>query len=127
RQQPARDQEIARAFGRALAQNGGFDLEESFRIKILPRGLRDAMADLQIAREPWPAQVVVAISQFEIFVAQFGVELERQIFRPVHGVPGHSERTDKSRKRINRLVSDRINKMIRMFSETYFVDSVHSV
>src|SRR5438445_4284695 len=39
---------------------------------------------------------------------------------PVHGVPGHSERTDKSRKRINRLVSDRINKMLRMLFRNLF-------
>src|SRR5205807_6871088 len=83
RQQPARNQEIARAFRRALAQDGRFDLKETLRVEILAGRLGDAMASLQIAREPWPAQVVIAISQFEIFVAQFGVELERQILGPV--------------------------------------------
>ena len=41
------------------------------------------MADLQIAREPWPAQIVIAISQLEIFVAQFSVELKWEILGSV--------------------------------------------
>ena len=83
RQQPARDKEIACAFRGAFAQDRRFDLEEPLRIEILARRLGDAMAGPQVARQPRPAQVVIAISQLEIFVAEFGVELERKILGPV--------------------------------------------
>src|SRR5207248_8530619 len=66
-------------FRSAFAQNRGLDFKESLRIEKLPSCLGDAMAGLQIAGEARSAQIEIAIGQLEIFIAQFGIELKREI------------------------------------------------
>src|SRR4029077_19614854 len=63
----------------AFAQNRRLDFKESLRIEKLPRCLGNAVPGLQIAGEARPAQIEIAKGQLKIFIAQFGIELKREI------------------------------------------------
>src|SRR5207248_2170199 len=83
RHQSARDQEIARAFRRALGQNRRLDFEITLRIEKIARRFRSTVTNAQIARELRPAQIVIAIGQAQIFVVNLGVHRKWQIIRAI--------------------------------------------
>ena len=63
--QPARHQIITGAAGRALEEDGRLDLDEVARVEPVAHELDHAMAQQNVARHAWPAQVEVAIAQAE--------------------------------------------------------------
>ena len=70
RREAARDEEIARAFRRALRKNRRLDFEETLLVEIIARRFGDPMTQAQIARKLRPAQIEIAIGQAQIFVAR---------------------------------------------------------
>jgi hypothetical protein len=44
------------------------------------------MTDSEIAREPWPPEIEIAVRHSQIFILRLGVDRERQIIRPIQNL-----------------------------------------
>src|SRR5207237_5822470 len=75
---PARHQKVARAFRRALGENGRFDLDVPLAVEIVARRLRHAMTHPQITPEAWPSNNEVPARASRVLVRPRGLDLERQ-------------------------------------------------
>ena len=74
---PAGDQEVARPFGRAAAQDRRLDLEKAQVRHRSPHELRQPVAQDEDLVHGRPSQVEVAIGQAQLFVGLGPVHLER--------------------------------------------------
>ena len=59
----ARHEEVARAFRRRLGENRRLDLPEALLVEVVPERQRDAVAQPDVALQPRPAQIEIAILQ----------------------------------------------------------------
>ena len=67
---PARNQIIARPFGRGARHERSFDFEKSLGRQVIPNGLGDFMPRLDVELHALAAQVDVAVLQSRLFVGQ---------------------------------------------------------
>lgn len=70
------DEEVARAFGGGVGEDGGFDFNEALAVEVVASGGGDAVAGADVVGHPGAAQVEVAVFHPQVFVRQFAVELE---------------------------------------------------
>ena len=66
-------EEFARAFGRALEKNGGFDFDEILRVEVVADSLCRLVAHAQKVEVARSAEVEIAVLEAEVFVDPVGV------------------------------------------------------
>ena len=89
---PARHQVIAGAFRRRPGKDGGFDIKKAAPVQVITDGPGDPGAQLDVVLHRLPAQVHVAVTQADIILHVFIIQLKRRRFGLVQdfqGVPQH--------------------------------------
>ena len=76
--QTAGHQEVAGAFGRALGENRGLNLQEALLVEVVAHGLGDAVAQNHVALHSGAAKVQEAVLEADILVGNVAVQLERK-------------------------------------------------
>ena len=86
---PAGDEIVPRAFGRALGEERGLDLDEVMGVEVLPDGPHDLIALEETLLQGGAAKVEVPVPESQVLVHVCGVGLE--LFPEDHGLFGDGE------------------------------------
>src|SRR5215468_3881048 len=88
----ARDEIVARAFGRRLRQNRGLDLEESVLAEISARRLHQPVTQYNVVLKLRAAEIEEAMTQPQLFCGEIFVARARDRNCRRRGWPDHLQR-----------------------------------
>jgi hypothetical protein len=80
RRNSAWHQEVPRTFRRAFGQNRSFNFHEALAVEVIARRFCGPVTNPQIARQPLPTQIQIAVRHPQIFILRLGIEWEWQRF-----------------------------------------------